>query len=199
MRVREERRRRFCKELSTRLGKLKLELNAEKTHLLEFGRFAARNREQRGEGKPETFEFLGFTHICGTTRTGKFRVMRRTISRRMRAKLHDVKAELRRRMHRPVPEQGAWLRSIVQGYFNYHAVPGNIAVLQTFRYRVARYWHNTLRRRSQNDRTNWARTSRLVESWLPRARTLHPYPEQRLLVRTQGRSPVRYVACPVMW
>ncbi len=172
MRVREERRRRFCKELSTRLGKLKLELNAEKTHLLEFGRFAARNREQRGEGKPETFEFLGFTHICGTTRTGKFRVMRRTISRRMRAKLHDVKAELRRRMHRPVPEQGAWLRSIVQGYFNYHAVPGNIAVLQTFRYRVARYWHNTLRRRSQNDRTNWARTSRLVESWLPRARTL---------------------------
>ena len=109
----------------------------------------------------------------------------------MPTKLHEVKAELRRRMHDPVPEQGEWLRGVVRGYLNYYAVPGNIGVLQTFRYRIAHYWHHTLRRRSQKDRTNWARTNRLVESWLLRAKNLHPHPEQRLLVRTQGRSPVR--------
>jgi len=180
---------RLREELAERLGKFGLELHAEKTRLLEFGRFAARQREQRGEGKPETFGFLGFTHICATTRAGKFRVMRRTVSKRMRAKLHDVKTELRRRMHQPVPEQGAWLRSVVQGYFNYHAVPGNIDVMQTFRARVAQHWHRTLRRRSQQHRPSWARTSRLVEQWLPRARNLHPWPEERFLRHHPRQEP----------
>jgi RNA-directed DNA polymerase len=179
----------FREEFAARLDEFGLELNGEKTHLLEFGRFATRNRKRRGEGKPETFEFLGFTHVCGTTRSGKFRVMRRTSSRRMGAKLHDVKAELRRRMHHPVPEQGAWLRRVVQGYFNYHAVPGNIQAMQTFRHRVAKHWHQTLRRRSQNDRTTWARTGRLVEYWLPPARNLHPWPEERLLRHYPRQEP----------
>jgi len=180
---------RFREELAERLSKFGLELHAEKTRLLAFGRFATENGKRRGKNKPETFEFLGFTHICGTTRAGKFHVMRRTSSKRMRAKLHEVKTELRRRMHVSVPEQGAWLRGVVRGYFNYHAVPGNIGPLQTFRFRVAQQWHKTLRRRSQKDRTTWERTSRLVEAWLPRARTLHPYPEARFFRHHPRQEP----------
>jgi len=168
------------RELQEQLRKVGLELHPEKTRLMEFGRFAASNRKRRGEGKPETFDFLGFTHMCGRTRTtGRFTVRRKTIGKRMRAKLQEIRQKLRQRMHDAVPETGKWLRSVVQGYFNYHAVPGNGKRLLAFRDAVSRYWRQTLRRRSQRSRIDWERMERLVRRWIPSVRILHPYPSVR--------------------
>jgi group II intron reverse transcriptase/maturase len=182
---------RFQAELRQRLAKFRLELHPDKTRLIEFGRFAARNRKRRGEGKPETFHFLGLTHICGTTRGGCFQLKRHTMRQRMRAKLLEVKTELQRRRHLPIPEQGRWLGSVVRGYRGYHAVPGNIKAVASFRTQVTRLWLRALRRRSQRDRTNWGRMAKLADRWLPPARAVHPWPDQRFDARTQGKSPVR--------
>ena len=183
---------RFWSELRERLAKFGLELNAEKTRLIEFGRNAARDRQARGLGKPETFQFLGFTHICGKTRnTKRFKLVRHTDSKRMRVKLLAVKREMTRRMHLPIPEQGAWLASVLRGHYGYYAVPDNIEALAAFRYQIIRHWLRALRRRSQKHRLDWKRMGRLAERWLPQPRILHPWPEQRFAATTQGRSPVR--------
>ena len=183
--------RRFRRELSERLRKFSLELHPEKTRLLRFGRFAAEQRRRRGLGKPETFTFLGLRHICSTTRSGGFLLKRNTDSKRLCAKLKSVKAELRRRMHLPIVQQGAWLRSVIAGYFNYYAVPTNVTALESFRTQIARLWFRTLRRRSQRHRLPWERMTKIVARWLPSARIRHPWPEERFDVTTRGRSPVR--------
>jgi RNA-directed DNA polymerase len=152
----------FQADLRARLAEFALELNAEKTRLIEFGRFAARDRKARGLGKPETFTFLGFTHICAKTRKGRFQVKRITDSKRMRRKLSEVNSELRWRMHRPIPEQGRWLASVLRGHCNYYAVPENSKAVNAFRYEIIRYWHKALRRRSQRDRLTWERMTRLA-------------------------------------
>jgi group II intron reverse transcriptase/maturase len=171
---------RFLREVRERLGKFGLELHPEKTRLIEFGRYAASNREKRGEGKPETFDFLGFTHICGKNeKTGYFVVRRKTVKKRMRAKLAAVKAELRKRMHAPIAETGEWLQKVVRGYFQYHAVPGNTGSLGLFRERLSRLWWHTIRRRSQKHRINWAKLHRVFDRWLPRPCILHPFPHVR--------------------
>jgi len=168
---------RFLQDWRERLRKFDLELHPDKTRLIEFGRFAAVNRKQRGEGKPETFNFLGFTHICGQTRkNGKFLVLRKSIRKRLLAKLKRVRDDLRIRMHQPLAVVGKWLRSVVQGYFNYHAVPGNIASLRNFRFEVSTLWWRVIRRRSQRSRIQWELVSQLVEEWLPLPKILHPYP-----------------------
>jgi group II intron reverse transcriptase/maturase len=182
---------RFLQELRERLRKFSLELHPDKTRILEFGRYAASNRQEQGQGKPESFNFLGFTHLCGETGTEKFLIVRRTMRERMRRKLHEVKAELQRRRHRPIPEQGEWLRSVVQGHFVYYAVPSNGQSLERFRTQVTRHWHRALRRRSQRDRTTWARMQRLAQRWIPPVSILHPWPDERFDVRTRGKSPVR--------
>ncbi|WP_237077285.1 group II intron reverse transcriptase/maturase [Myxococcus xanthus] len=181
----------FLKSLRERLRKFSLELHPEKTRLLMFGRYAEKMRAERGLGKPETFSFLGLTHICGRTGRGKFLLIRRTMRKRMQAKLREVKAELQRRRHLSIPEQGAWLRAVVRGYFAYHAVPTNGRALLSFRTQVIRLWQRSLRRRGQRDRTNWEKMGRLVRRWMPPARILHPWPEERFDVRTRGKSPVR--------
>jgi RNA-directed DNA polymerase len=181
---------RFLDELRDRLAKFSLELAPEKTRLIEFGRFAARDRKRRGAGKPETFQFLGFTHICATARGGSFLVKRITDKKRMRAKLRAVKAEMRQRVHQPIPEQGHWLASVLRGHYNYYAVPGNSQAVNAFRDQVTRHWHKALRRRSQRTRLNWERMHRLAQRWLPPATITHPWPEARFDVRTQARSPV---------
>ena len=173
---------RFRKELTARLQQYGLELHPEKTRLLEFGRFAAEDRKARGEGKPETFDFLGFTHICGKTRKGRFQLARHTIARRRRATLRRLKEELRKRLHHPVPLVGQWLRRSLDGYFNYHAVPTNSQVLSGFRTQVIRLWFQALRRRSQRTALTWARMSRLVARWIPAAHVRHPWPSERLSV-----------------
>jgi RNA-directed DNA polymerase len=170
---------RFLENFRERLKKFGLELHPDKTRRIEFGRFAEQNRKKRGEGKPETFDFLGFSHISGKDRNGKYALKRKTIAKRVRAKLREIKQELRRRMHDPVLQTGKWLRSVVQGYFNYHAVPGNMQRLNVFRERVTRLWRRALRRRSQKHRLTWARIHRLVAVWLPRTHVLHPYPNAR--------------------
>ena len=175
---------RFLRELKQRLEEFKLQLHPDKTRLIEFGRYAVERREKRGEGKPETFDFLGFTHICGKTRDGAFTVKRKTIAKRMRAKLQDLKRELRWRMHGTLPEVGGWLRSVVRGWFQYHAVPGNFRRLTQFRNQVKRLWRRTLRRRSDKGRKwTWQRFLRVANAWLPKARILQPYPNQRLIVK----------------
>ena len=167
-----------------RLAQFGLTLHPEKTRLLEFGRYAVERRKQRGAGKPETFDFLGFTHFCGKSRAaGRFRVQRQTIRKRLRAKLQQVKAELRRRVHDPPTEVGRWLRRVVQGYFNYHAVPFNGPSLWVFRTQVIRQWLRTLRRRSQRSRLSWVRFAPLVRAWIPPVRILHPYPAVRFAAR----------------
>jgi hypothetical protein len=183
--------RRFLADLRVRLAKFGLELHPDKTRLIEFGRFAAANRAARGQGKPETFDFLGFTHICGKTRGGWFQLKRITIAKRMRAKLAEVKDQLRRRMHHSIPEQGRWLASVVRGHMAYYAVPGNVQAVAAFRSQVTRHWLKVLQRRSQKTRITWARMGRIEARWLPRARVMHPYPNVRFAARTQGRSPVR--------
>jgi group II intron reverse transcriptase/maturase len=181
----------FEEALRDRLAKFQLELHEGKTRLVEFGRFADRDRRARGLGKPETFDFLGFTHICGKTRGGDFLLHRKTMRTRMRAKLKEVKTELRRRRHLPVPEQGKWLGSVVRGHYAYYAVPTNASAVAAFAYWVVRLWHRSLSRRSQKARIPWPRMARYRTRWIPSARILHPWPEQRFRVRTQGRSPVR--------
>jgi RNA-directed DNA polymerase len=168
-----------------------LELHPEKTRLIEFGRFAAQTRERRGDRKPETFDFLGLTHICAKDRRGRFKLKRITSQKKMQAKLKSVKTEMRRRMHLPIPEQGRWLASVLQGHFNYYGVPDNSKALQDFRDQVVRHWRHALARRSQKGRITWERMRRLAARWLPRPRILHPWPNVRFDARTQGRSPVR--------
>jgi group II intron reverse transcriptase/maturase len=175
---------RFQAEFAERLARFGLELHPDKTRLLEFGPYADRNRRRRGQGKPETFDFLGFTHICGKTRKGWFTVLRHTMRTRMRAKLKAVKAELRRRMHHDIPEVGAWLHSVVDGHMRYYAVPMNSRAIWAFRRQVARYWWRMLCRRSQRGRITWARMKRLIDRWLPPVRVRHPYPLRRLGVIT---------------
>jgi RNA-directed DNA polymerase len=174
---------RFLEDFRKRLGKFGLELHPDKTRRIEFGRYAEQRRRRRGEGKPETFDFLGFTHISGKTRKGFFAVKRKTSGKRMRAKLQQIKQQLRSRMHQPVAQTGKWLRSVVQGYFNYHAVPGNIDSLGAFRERVTRLWRGTLIRRSQKHRLPWTRMHTLAVRWIPQPRVLHPYPEARFAAR----------------
>ena len=183
--------RRFLAGLRVRLAKFGLELHPDKTRLIEFGRFAAVNRAAKGQGKPETFDFLGFTHICGVTRSGWFQLKRITIAKRMRAKLAEVKDQLKRRMHQPIPEQGRWLASVVGGHMAYYAVPGNTQAVAAFRDQVTRHWLKALRRRGQKNRITWERIGRIEARWLPPARVMHPYPNVRFDARTQGRSPVR--------
>jgi group II intron reverse transcriptase/maturase len=185
---------RFREHLTERLKKFGLELHPDKTRRIEFGRFAELNRKKRGEGKPETFGFLGFTHICGKTKKEKFALKRKTIAKRMAAKLKEIKQQLRTRMHDPTAQTGKWLQSVVQGYFNYHAVPGNLSRLCVFRNRVIRLWRWALRRRGQKRRPNWARMSRLAQRWLPAPRALHPYPDARFTAhQCANERPYGYV------
>jgi RNA-directed DNA polymerase len=171
---------RFLDEMRKRLQEFALSLHPEKTRLIEFGRFAARDRKERGLGKPETFNFLGFTFICGKSRTGKFQLKRKTRRDRMRAKLRMVKEEMWRRMHQPIPVQGNWLHTVVKGYFNYHAVPTNLRALVAFRAAIAQRWLRTLIRRSDTANLNWTRMNKLIDDWLPQPRILHPWPSQCL-------------------
>jgi RNA-directed DNA polymerase len=182
---------RFWADLRERFAQFNLELNDDKTRLIEFGRFAASNRAARGLRKPETFDFLGFTHICAKDRHGRFKLRRVTSKKRLRAKLRAVKAELRRRMHQPIPEQGEWLARVVRGHLVYYAVPDNSQALRAFREEVKRHWLRTLRRRSQRTRMTWKRILILADRWLPQPRIVHPWPDVRFAARTQGRSPVR--------
>ena len=174
--------RRFLDEMRKRLHEFALSLHPDKTRLIKFGRFAAANREQRGLGKPETFNFLGFTFMCGKSRQGFFLLKRKTRRDRMRAKLRMVKQEMRRRMHQPIPEQGRWLWHVVRGYFNYHAVPMNTRALAVFRAEIARSWHRVLNRRSQKANLTRARMDKLIDDWLPKPRILHPWPDKRFAV-----------------
>jgi RNA-directed DNA polymerase len=182
---------RFRHELAERLGRFGLELHPDKTRLFRFGKNAASNQRERGLGKPCTFDFLGLTHICGRSRSGRFVLFRHSSKKRMRAKLHSVRDELRRRLHQSLMQQGEWLASVVRGYLAYHAVPTNAHAIRAFRAQAIRSWHKALRRRSQRDNTTWERTSRLAKRWIPPALILHPWPEARFHVRTRGRSRVR--------
>jgi RNA-directed DNA polymerase len=182
---------RFLADLRERFAQFALELHPEKTRLIEFGRFAAQNRVRRGDRKPETFEFLGFTHICANDRHGRFKLKRVTSKKKMRTKLHAVKTEMRQRMHHPIPDQGRWLASVLQGHYNYYAVPDNSEALRGFRARVIRHWRQALGRRSQKGRITRERSRRLADRWLPQPRILHPWPDARFDASTRGRSPVR--------
>lgn len=176
--------RRFLDELRERFAKFGLELHPEKTRLIEFGRYAAQRRAKRGLGKPETFDFLGFTHMCGKSKKGRFWVRRVTIAKRMRAKLAEVKVELKRRRHWPIPEQAQWLAAVVRGHRDFYAVPGNTDAVQAFRSQVTRHWYQALRRRSQRTRITWARMNRYAKRWLPPVRATHPFPGVRFAART---------------
>ena len=172
----------FLRDLAARLQEFALELHPDKTRLLEFGRFAAKNRRARGEGKPETFDFLGFTHFCGKTRKGRAVVRRKTKRKTMTAKLQALRRELMRRQHYPVPSVGRWLGKVLRGHYNYYGVPGNSRCLDVFRWALGRLWCQALRRRSQNHRMTWKRFEQIRDRWLPRPRITHPYPDQRLRV-----------------
>ena len=181
----------FLRELQERMKQFSLELHPDKTRLIEFGRFAANNRKRAGLGAPETFTFLGLTHLCGFTKSGKFQVERRTMQKRMTAKLHELKSELQQRRHQPIPEQGRWLQQVVRGYLAYHGVPGNENRLRSFRDQVKRLWLRALRRRGQRDKMNWERMGRLESRWLPPVRWYHPWPEERFDARIQGKNRMR--------
>jgi RNA-directed DNA polymerase len=181
----------FLSSLRERLGQFGLTLHPDKTRLLEFGRFAARNRQRRGERKPETFQFLGFVHACGWTRAGWFTVHRHTVAQRQRDKLKEVKAELRHRWHAPIPEVGRWLGAVVRGHCQYYGIAGNSHVIKRFRDEVCRLWRQALSRRSQKGQVSWERMHRLMKRWIPPAHIVHPYPSMLFAVTTQGRSPVR--------
>src|SRR5881296_3197344 len=174
--------RRFLDAMRVRLEEFALSLHPDKTRLIEFGRHAAANRETKGLGKPETFNFLGFTFLCGKSRRGNFLLKRKTRRDRMRAKLRMVKEDMRRRMHQPIPQQGKWLGHVVRGYFNYHAVPTNLRALVAFRAEIAKRWLRVLTRRSERSDLTWARMNRLIDDWLPQPRILHPWPSQRFAV-----------------
>jgi len=169
----------FWRELGERLTKFGLKLHPEKTRLIEFGRFAMENRKARREGKPETFNFLGFTHCCGQTRQGKFTVIRKTMRQRMLKKLKALSEELRRRRHEPIPVQGCYVRAVVQGHINYYGVPFNSPALHAFRHQVIRRWHQWLSRRSQRAYVSWERMKRYTARWIPPAIVVHPYPAAR--------------------
>jgi RNA-directed DNA polymerase len=174
----------FLADLRDRLAMFCLELAPEKTRLIEFGRYAAQRRQARGLGRPETFDFLGFTHACAKNGIGRFMLKRVTIAKRMQAKLREVKEELRRRRHLPIPEQAKWLASVVQGHLAYYAVPGNTDAVAAFRARAIWHWHRSLRRRSQRNRLNWERMTRIADRSLPPARPMHPWPHVRFYART---------------
>jgi len=182
---------RFLDALTARLSRFHLELHPDKTRLIEFGRFAAEDRQRRGEGKPETFAFLGFTHYCGKTTKGRFKVGRKTLRKKKIVKLADLKEQLRKRMHDTVPRTGAWLERVLEGHYRYYGVPGNSWAMAFFRDQVTQLWYRALRRRSQKGRLTWERMNRLVRRWLPVPKIRHPYPNQRFDVITCGRSPVR--------
>lgn len=183
---------RFREELTTRLHKFGLELHPEKTRIIEFGQWAGRNRRRRGEGKPETFNFLGFTHACGRKHgNGMFTVTRLTIRQRMTRKLHELKDELRSRMHRSVKEQGEWLRAVILGYDRYYGVPGNWSALLKFRVALGRLWYQSLRRRGNRRKLTWVRMYVLLDLWFPAIRIHHPYPLHRMGVTTRGKSRMR--------
>jgi len=192
--------RRFWEAMRERLQEFSLTLHPEKTRLIEFGSHAATARKQRELGKPETFDFLGFTFLCGKSRRGNFLLKRKTRRDRMAAKLKEVKGELRQRMHQPIPMQGTWLRQVVTGFFGYHAVPTNFPALAAFRLHVARLWRRTLRRRSQKDGATWKRIEKLADDFLPKHRILHPWPSERFAVKYPrwepyaGNPPVRICA-----
>jgi group II intron reverse transcriptase/maturase len=173
--------RMFLEALRERFAKFGLALHPDKTRLIEFGRFAIDRRRRRGQGRPETFDFLGFTHCCGTDRQGKFQVIRLTSKKRMRATLTGIRDALCRRRHEPVPVIGAWLTRVLSGYFEYHAVPTNRKRLEGFRTEVCRAWRHALLRRSQRHRLNWERFNRLTRKYVPPCRVRHPYPEERFL------------------
>lgn len=175
--------RAFLAELTERMATYGLQLHPDKTRLIEFGRNATSRRKNRGMGKPETFAFLGFTHLCGKTRNGNFSLKRKSRSDRMQAKLQVIKIELRRRINDTIPEVGHWLRQVVRGYFAYHAVPNNISSLERFRYNVVRLWLRSLNRRSQRGGWTWARMTRLASQWLPMPRITHPWPNVRFAVK----------------
>jgi RNA-directed DNA polymerase len=179
----EDEARRFLEEMRERLRAFSLTLHPEKTRLIEFGRFAARNRKMRGLGKPETFKFLGFVFICAKSRRGDFQLRRKSRGDRMMAKLREIKEALRKRMHEPIPEVGKWLGQIVAGYFAYHAVPTNSAALHAFRYHVAVLWHRHLCRRSQRAYVVWDQMAKLADEFLPKPRILHPWPSVRFAVK----------------
>jgi len=191
---------RFLAAMRARFEEFALSLHPDKTRVLEFGRHAAARRRQRGLGKPETFTFLGFTFICGKTRSGKFLLKRKSRGDRVQAKLAEIKEELRHRRHQPIPEQGRWLAQVVSGFFNYHAVPTNFQTLQAFRDHVRDLWRRSLRRRSQRDGMTIERMKRLANDWLPRPRILHPWPRDRFAVKHPrwepyaGIPPVRFCA-----
>ncbi len=174
----------FHQELRERLKRFNLELHADKTRLIEFGRFAADNQRERSDGKSETFNFLGFTHMCGKTRKGKFTVLRQTMRKKMQRKLEELKQELRKRMHWSISEVGKWLRTVLLGHDRYYGVPRNGRKLSAFRYHLLCHWWHTLRRRSQRQRITWERISRIAKLWFPPPRIYHPYPEERLRVTT---------------
>ena len=175
---------RFLTDLKERLDEFALRLHPEKTRLIEFGKFAAERRARRGEGKPETFDFLGFTHICGRKADGQgFQLWRQTKRKRLKAKIREVKEELRRHMHAPIDEQGRWLNRVLRGHYAYFAVPTNSAALSAFRHHLVVRWIRRLRRRSQRHRLTWARMQPYIDRYLPRPRILHPWPEQRFRVK----------------
>jgi len=179
-------------DLKERLNKFNLELSEEKTRLIEFGRFAGERCSERGMGKPETFNFLGFVHICGTTRNGKFCVVRKTMAKKVAAKLKSLSTELRRRINHRIADVGRWLQAMLRGHYQYYGVPRNYRSMHAFRERVIERWRQVLRRRSdKKGRITWERMNKLATQWLPTPRIVHPYPNERLHVTTQGRSPVR--------
>jgi RNA-directed DNA polymerase len=182
----------FLKQLRERMAEYGLELHSEKTRLIEFGRFAEGNRKRDGVGKPETFNFLGFTHICSTIhKSGSFTVKRKTVGKRLTAKLHDIAAKLRKRMNDPIEQTGKWLNQVVRGYYNHHAVPGNLKPLYMFRGETARLWLFILRRRSQRSRWTWERFETLINRYLPEPQILHPHPLDRFYAKYPDKSRVR--------
>jgi RNA-directed DNA polymerase len=182
----------FLKQLRERMAEYGLELHSEKTRLIEFGRYAAERRKRDGAGKPETFNFLGFTHICSTIhKSGKFTVMRKTVGKRLTVKLRDVAAKLRKRMNDPIEQTGNWLNQVVRGYYNYHAIPGNLKRLYMFRQEAARLWLSMLRRRSQRSRWTWERFETLIDRYLPEPRIIHPHPLDRFYAKYPDKSRVR--------
>ena len=182
---------RFLAELGQRLAQFNLELHPDKTRLIEFGRFAAADRRQRDDGKPETFNFLGLTHSCAQDRKGRFIVLRQTMRQRLRAKLTAIRESLRQRMHDSLSQTGRWLRSVAQGHYQYYGVPRNGPALKSFRFELIRLWRQMLGRRSQHGQPGWEWMYRLALRWVPLPTICHPYPEQRLRVRIRGKSPVR--------
>jgi RNA-directed DNA polymerase len=190
---------RFLEAMRERLSKYSLTLHPDKTRLLAFGRFAADQRARMGLGKPETFNFLGFTFISGKSREGKFLVRRKSRRDRVKAKLKEIKVALRANMHKPIPEQGTWLGQVVRGYFAYHAVPTNLGTLVAFHHYVSDLWLRTLRRRSQKDRKAWTDMTKMAAQWLPRPRVQHPWPNQRFAVKYPRWKPdAGKAACPVL-